>query len=228
MTALPPPPLPDRDFAGARRRFVEIYGSTAVMNTYLKIALVLHTFVLIGLIGLNVRSQNQVRHFKPWVIRIDAVGRAQAVNYTDLEYEPREAEVRYFLTDFVARHYSRMRATLRDNYARSLYFLDGQLADALMDANKRSGALETFLAGTGEEIDVQVKNVVLEDLRKSPYRATVDFEKQFYGPGRTPLRRERYVANVVFVFQDHVPNELVPVNPLGVTITYLREDQAFK
>jgi len=36
------------------------------------------------------------------------------------------------------------------------------------------------------------------------------------------------VANVIFVFQDHVPNDLIPINPLGLTITYLREDQAFK
>jgi hypothetical protein len=25
-----------------------------------------------------------------------------------------------------------------------------------------------------------------------------------------------------------VPNELIPINPLGMTITYFREDQAFK
>jgi hypothetical protein len=25
-----------------------------------------------------------------------------------------------------------------------------------------------------------------------------------------------------------VPNELIPINPLGLTISYFREDQAFK
>jgi hypothetical protein len=25
-----------------------------------------------------------------------------------------------------------------------------------------------------------------------------------------------------------VPNELIPINPLGLTITYFREDEAFK
>jgi hypothetical protein len=25
-----------------------------------------------------------------------------------------------------------------------------------------------------------------------------------------------------------VPNELIPINPLGMTVTYFREDQAFK
>jgi hypothetical protein len=30
------------------------------------------------------------------------------------------------------------------------------------------------------------------------------------------------------VVKDHVPNALIPVNPLGLTITYFREDQAFQ
>jgi len=31
-----------------------------------------------------------------------------------------------------------------------------------------------------------------------------------------------------FVFKTNLPNELIPINPLGMTITYFREDQAFK
>ena len=33
-----PMPLPTKDFHAAKRQFVELYGSLAVMNTYLKIA----------------------------------------------------------------------------------------------------------------------------------------------------------------------------------------------
>ena len=223
-----PTTLPDRDFAGAKRRYVEFYAQASVLNRYLKLALVILSLAIIGLIVLNVRTQNMLIAFKPLVIRIDTTGRAQAVTYSDLEYHPQAPEIRYFLTDFVARYYGRMRATFRDSYARSLYFLDAPLAEAAMESNQKSAAFEAFLGGSGEEVDIQVLNVVLEDLRKPPYKATVDFEKQFYGPGRNFLRRERYVANVVFVFQDHVPNNLIPVNPLGLTITYLREDQAFK
>ena len=36
------------------------------------------------------------------------------------------------------------------------------------------------------------------------------------------------MANFVFVVKEHVPNALILVNPLGLTITYLREDQAFE
>jgi type IV secretory pathway TrbF-like protein len=219
---------PEKSFAAARRQFVELYGSLAVMNTYLKIAVVLLAGACMMLALLNFRTLQSFRNFKPWVIRINDVGRAEAVRYTALEYQPRESEIRYFLSDFVERHYGRMRATLRNNYARSLYFLDGRLADSLIESNKKSGALEAFLTGIGEEIEVTVKNVVIEDLRESPYRATVDFEKAYLGADRSVLRRETYVANFVFVVKDQVPNTLVPVNPLGLTITYFRADQAFQ
>jgi type IV secretory pathway component VirB8 len=42
------------------------------------------------------------------------------------------------------------------------------------------------------------------------------------------LRRDLYTANFVFVFKARVRNELIPINPLGLAITYFREDQAFK
>lgn len=220
-------PAPDSEFAAARRQYVELHGSLAVMNTYLKIAVVLLCAAVVGLTALNARTAHQAQHKPPIVIRIDAVGRAEAVSYDVLRYKPQEKEIRFFLSDFVERHYSRMRATLHDNYARSLYFLDGRLADALIESNRKTGALETFLTGTSEEIDVKVTNVVIPDLRHSPYRASVDFEKVFYAAGRTVSRRERYVANFVFVFRTEVPNVAVPVNPLGLTITYFRDDQAF-
>ena len=58
-------------------------------------------------------------------------------------------------------------------------------------------------------MDVNVRNVSIEDLRQPPYRATVDFEKVYYtSPDHVEQRRERYVANFVFVVKEHVPNAL--------------------
>jgi type IV secretion system protein VirB5 len=224
---LMPPPTPD--LQAAKRQFVELYGSIAVMNTYLKIAVVSLCGVCLGLIALNLKTYQTFRNFKPLVIRINDLGRAEVVSYHDLEYHPQEAEIKYFLIQFVEQHYGRMRATLKENYARSLYFLDGRLADALIEANKKSNTIEGFLAGQSEEIEIQVKNVSIEDLRSPPYRATVDFEKVYSSPANhMETRREKYVGNFVFVVKDHVPNAMIPVNPLGLTVTYFREDQAFQ
>ena len=189
-------PPPEKNYQAAKRQFVEIYGSTAVMNTYLKIALLALCGVCLGLIVLEVKTFQIFHNVKPLVIRINELGRAEAVTTGSLEYRPQEAEMKYFLTDFVRRHYSRMRATVRENYARSLYFMDGRLTDALIETNKKNKTIESFLAGAGDEMDVNVKNVSIEDLRAPPYRAVVDFEKIYYAGGdRSEIKREKFIAN---------------------------------
>src|SRR6266481_5356627 len=104
---------PSPDFHAAKRQFVELYGSIAVMNTYLKIAVVSLCGVCLGLIALNIKTYQTFRNFKPLVIRINDLGRAEAVSYSDLEYHPQEAEFKYFVIQFVEQYYGRMRATLK-------------------------------------------------------------------------------------------------------------------
>src|ERR1051326_384275 len=216
-----------KDASAAQQQYVEQFGSVLAMDTYLKIAVLALAVVCVGLVVLNIQTYRAFRDVKPLVIRINEVGRAEALKFDSFTYQPQEAEIRYFLIDFVQRHYSRRRATLKENDARSLYFLDGRLADVLIEANKKTNAIETFLAGSREEIDVQVNNVAIEDLRTPPYKATVDFEKIFRSAGQE-TKREKYVAHFVFVVKEKVPNSMIPVNPLGLTITYFREDQAFE
>jgi type IV secretion system protein VirB5 len=220
-----------RPIEDAKRQYVELFGSALVMNTYLKVALLAVSLVAVGLLGLNYRTQLRYEHLKPLVIRIDEVGRAEAVQYDALTYQPhgQAPELKYFLMQFVAKHYARMRSTVRAQYAESLYFLDQSLADAAMDEDRRSQTIETFLAGTDDETDVQIRNVTLDALSTPPYKATVDFETVTYGAGsRLERGRARFVAQLTFVLRDQIPNALVPVNPLGLTITYVRVDQAFQ
>ena len=229
MEPTPWMPPPEKDYAAAKRQYVELYGSVSVMNTYLKIAVLSLCLVALALVALNVRTYEAFHHLKPLVIRINEVGRAEAINYGSLEYQPQEAEIKYFLVQFVHGYYGRMRATVREAYPRSLYFLDGRLSDAIIAANKKTKAVEMFLSGVGDEADIVVKNVAIEDLRKPPYKATVEFEKVYYASSdHQESRRERYVSSFVFTIQQPVANALIPVNPLGLTITYFREDQAFQ
>ena len=221
-----PPPIED-----AKRQYVELFGSALVMNTYLKVALLAVSSVAVGLVALNFWTVGKYEHLKPLVIRIDDIGRAQAVQYDSLTYRPQgqAPELKYFVTQFATKHFARMRATVKERYAESLYFLDASLADATIGQNQRSQVLETFLAGHGDEIEVQVKNVTLDDLQTAPYKATVDFEKVYYAPGgRQERKRETFVAQITFVLRDQIPNAMVLVNPLGLTITYFRVDQAFQ
>jgi type IV secretory pathway TrbF-like protein len=214
----------------AKRQFVELYGSSLVLNTYLKIALVLVSLLALGLLFLNFRTQAQYANLKPLVIRIDGVGRAEAVAYDATSYKPQAPELRYFLTRFVTTHFSRLRATVQRDYPASLFFLAPALADATISVNDRTRVIETFLTSpTADEIDIEVKNVTFGELETSPYRAAVDFDMQYFAPGtRQERRRETYVLQVDFLLRDAVPNAFVQVNPLGLQITHFRVDQAFK
>ncbi|MGV3518301.1 VirB8/TrbF family protein [Luteitalea sp.] len=214
----------------AKRQFVELYGSALVLNTYLKIALVLVSLVALGLIGLNIHTARRYADVKPLVIRIDQVGRAEAVAYDASRYAPQAPELRYFLTQFVVKHFSRIRSTVQREYPDSLLFLDPALADATIAADDRGRTLEQFLTNpSADEIDVVVQNVSLSELATPPYKAVVAFQKVFYSPGtRHERSRETHVAQVNFTLRDRVPNALIPVNPLGLQIGYFRVDQAFE
>ena len=101
------------EYGEARRRYVEQYGSTLVMNRYLHVVVVCLCVGLVALSVVTVQTQRTFRNFKPLVIRIDEVGHAAAVTYDSLAYTPQAPELKYFLVQFVTMHYSRVRATVR-------------------------------------------------------------------------------------------------------------------
>jgi len=218
----------ERSFHDAKRVYLEQYGDPMVTNTYLKIALTLVCLIAAGLLVLNWKTIRTFENFRPLVIRIDDLGRAEAINYHNLEYQPQDAEAKYFLSQFCELYYRRNRYTIQSDFARALYFLDGKLANGILDAYRKDDIIKKFLTNTGlPEVDVEVKKVALEEMQP-PYKARVDFYMVYYSPDHTELKRDLYTANFVFVFRKHVPNELIPINPLGLTISYFREDQAFK
>ena len=220
----------DRTFQDAKRLYLEQYGDPMVTNTYLKIALTLVSFIAVGLLILDLKTVRTFENFRPLVIRIDDLGRAEAINYHNLEYKPQDAEAKYFLSQFCALYYRRNRYTIQDDFSKALYFLDGKLADGILDAYRKDDIIKKFLMNTSaSEIDVEVKKVALEDMQTPPFKARVDFYLVYYSSAdHSEIKRDLYTANFVFVFKSRVPNELIPINPLGIAITYFREDQAFK
>jgi type IV secretory pathway TrbF-like protein len=220
----------DQSFYDAKRLYLESYGDPMVTNTYLKIALVLVSLVALGLALVDLKTIRTFQNFRPLVIRIDDLGRAEAINYHNLEYKPQDAEAKYFLSQFCTLYYRRNRYTIQNDFSKSLYFLDGKLANGILDAYRKDDLIKKFITNTAApEIDVDVKKVALEEMQTPPFRARVDFYLVYYAPAdHSELKRDLYTANFVFVFRAQVPNELIPINPLGLSVTYFREDQAFK
>src|SRR5262245_7526692 len=91
----------NKDATAAQREYVEQLGSMLFTNTYLKIAVLALSLVAVALVCLNIRTYQAFRYVKPLVIRINDVGRAEAVPYDSFDYRPQDAEIKYFLIDFV-------------------------------------------------------------------------------------------------------------------------------
>jgi type IV secretory pathway TrbF-like protein len=213
----------------AKQLYMEQFGDALVTNAYLKIALALLSLAVVGLVMLNVKTIHVFRNFKPLVIRIDELGRAQAVSYGTFAYKPEAKEAKYFLTQFCELYYRRNRYTINDDFTKSMYFLDGRLANDIMAAYKKQNVIGSFLDNpSSSEVDIDVQQVALEPMIKPPYKASVDFYRIEYSPtDHSVLKKTLCTASFVFMFRSHVRNEMIPINPLGLTITYFREDQAF-
>jgi type IV secretory pathway component VirB8 len=220
----------DASFNEAKQLYMEQFGDAIVTNNYLKVALALLSLAIGGLVALNVKTIYTFRNFKPLVIRIDELGRAEAVNYDSLAYKPEAKEAKYFLTQFCELYYRRNRYTINDDFTKSLYFLDGKLAGDTMAAYKKNKTIENFLNDpSAPEVDIDVEQVALDPMDKPPYKASVDFYEIEYSPvDHSVLNKSLFTATFMFEFRAEVPNRLIPLNPLGLTITNFREDEAFK
>ena len=112
-----------------------------------------------------------------------------------------------------------------------MLFMEAQLGNSVAEAYRKNHTLDDYLQNSTSrpDIDIEVEKVSIEDLRAAPYKATVDFYEIAYSTvDHVERERTLYTAHFVFLFRDSVPNELIQVNPLGLAITYFREDEAFK
>ena len=213
----------------AAERYLESNAEPLVMNTYLKITILCLVVVCMALAAAVFKSQKALASAKPMIIRINDVGHAEAVDYRNFAYRPQEAENKYYLTRWAELYFSRNRYTIERDQTSALYFLNSDVQRAVIEQERKDNIIVNYRAdSTLPYVDVEVKNVVLDDLRQSPYSARVEFEKVYTNPAdHTELKRERWTASVTYVFRDLVKNNELAVDPLGLTIVRFRADQAF-
>jgi type IV secretory pathway component VirB8 len=213
----------------AGQRFLELYAEPVVTNTYLKVALLVLSIVTLATLALLYRAETAALRLKPLVISVSDAGRGQVSSYADFSKVPVDRVSKYYLARWASLYYGRNHATLQREFAESLNFFSNDLQSATLAHVGKAKTLETFLLDpSGPNVDIEIKAVVLEDLRQAPYRAHVEFEKVFHSIGdQREERRERWTANVVYGFRDEVPNQMLLTNPLGLVISYFHEDQAF-
>src|ERR1022692_4055466 len=129
----------------AAERYLEQYGDPLVMNTYLKITILVLGVVCLMLGALTFKSQKALADMRPLIVRINDVGRAEAIDYRNYQYKPQEAENKYYLTRFAELYFSRNRFTIERDQTSALYFLNSDVQRAVIDQERKDNIIPTYI-----------------------------------------------------------------------------------
>ena len=188
--------------AGAE--YAEIWGEVIHTNRHLRVISVGLAIGVLLLIVVVIRIVS-VEPPRPIVVRVDEVGRAEAVTYQAMEAQadPLDPTTKYFLNRFIYDFYSRRQATVAQNWARSLRFLSTQLANASFRADSQNVALLAAGVARGE---LQVARVILRIQPKpqQPHSATADFDLVRMEMANE-VGRERWTLSLQFQFLQQIP-----------------------
>jgi type IV secretion system protein VirB5 len=173
-------------------------------------------------------------------IRIDEMGKAQAIVYSDLNYSPREGEVRTYLTDWANYRYTLNRDTVAKKYPLNYYFLSQQLASQLMGEDNANHTISQVTAGQVEQSEVDVRNVTITSMSSEQVQgavmakgtALVNFDKLYSIRNSRQPRTEHWMLSVTYYLnpkqvsdQAKVFPQFETINPLGLTITEFHENR---
>lgn len=173
-------------------------------------------------------------------IRIDDVGRATAIAYNDLNYSPREGEIRTYLTDWANYRFTINRETIANKYSLNYYFLSQSLSAQLMADDNQKHFVSQVLGGQIEQSDVEIRDVTITSisdevvsgakLAKGTALVSID---RMYSPrySRQP-RIEHWILSVTYYLNPAIVNDAArifprfeTINPLGLVITEFHENR---
>ena len=173
-------------------------------------------------------------------IRIDEMGRAQAIQYADLSYSPREGEVRTYLTDWANYRYTISRDTIAKKYPLNYYFMAQPLASRLMLEDNTNHLVSQVAAGQVEQSDDEVKNVTITSMSQETLQgaemargtALIALDKLYSAQNSREPRTEHWLLSVTYYLnpkqvsdQARIFPQFETINPLGLTITEFHENR---
>ena len=216
----------------------EVYASHYAERKLSRFVIGTETVLLLGAMGLIFSLAH--RPIANRYIRIDEMGRAQAIAYTDLNYSPREGEVRTYLTDWANYRYTVSRDTIAKKYPLNYYFLSQNFASQLMTADNQNHLVSQVVGGQVEQSDVEVKNVTITSMSDETVQgatiargtALVTIDKLYSPRNSREPRTEHWLLSVTYYLnpkqvsdQARVFPQFETINPLGLTITEFHENR---
>jgi type IV secretion system protein VirB5 len=216
----------------------EAYSSHYAERKAYRLIIACGTVVLFGSLAMNLSLTR--RPIANRYIRIDEMGRAQAIQYSDLNYSPREGEVRTYLTDWANYRYTVNRDVIAKKYPLNYYFLSQALASKLMTDDNQNHLVSQVTAGQIESSDVAVQNVTITSMSEEMVQGTriargtaLMTADRFYSAqnSREP-RTEHWMFSITYYLnpkqvsdQSRVYPKYEFINPLGLTITEFHENR---
>lgn len=216
----------------------EVYASHYAERKAYRRLLTCGTVLLCGSMWLNLSLAR--RPLVNRYIRIDEMGRAQAIQYSDLNYSPREGEIRTYLTDWANYRYTISRDTVAKKYPLNYYFLSGNLASQLMTDDNQNHLVSQVVGGQIEQSDVEVKNVTITSMSQETVQGTVlargtalvALDRLYSASHSREPRTEHWLLSVTYYLnpkqvsdQAKIYPQYEFINPLGLTITEFHENR---
>ena len=216
----------------------EVYSSHYAERRAYRLIIGCGTVLLLGSMGLNLALAR--RPVVNRYIRIDEMGRAQAIQYSDLSYSPREGEVRTYLVDWANYRYTISRETIAKKYPLNYYFLSQPLAARLMNEDNQNHLVSDVTAGQIEQSDVDVKNITITSMSQETIQgvalargtALLTLDKLYSPAHSREPRVEHWMLSVTYYLnpkqvsdQAKIYPQYQFINPLGLTITEFHENR---
>ncbi|HEV2618714.1 MAG TPA: type IV secretion system protein [Acidobacteriaceae bacterium] len=216
----------------------EVYASHYAERKLSRFIIGTESLLLLGAFGLIFSLAHRPTENR--YIRIDEMGRAQAIAYTDLNYSPREGEVRTYLTDWANYRYTVSRDTIAKKYPLNYYFLSQALASQLMGQDNQNHLVSQVVGGQVEQSDVEVKNVTITSMSEETVQAAtiargtalISIDKLYSARSSQEPRTEHWLLSVTYYLnpkqvsdQARVFPQFETINPLGLTITEFHENR---
>ena len=208
----------------AAREFAEIWGEQMHAARHLRVVTGALSVVILVL-AIALMRLAWAPQPKPLVVRVDEVGRAEAVSYEAMEAQadPLDPTTGYFLHRFVVDHYSRRPPTVEEYWTRSLRFLTTDVANAVYASDAEDVALAA-VGAISEELQVEEVAVRILPQPSEPHSASATFDLVRLR-GAEEVGRESWSISMQFRFLPEIPAELVVWNPMGLVISFLQGDR---
>ena len=216
----------------------EVYSAHYAERKAYRHILTCGAVILLASLGMNLTLAR--RPIANRYIRIDEMGRAQAIQYSDLNYSPREGEVRTYLTDWANYRYTISRDVVAKKYSLNYYFLSQTLASKLMADDNANHLVSQVTAGQIESSDVQIQNVTITSMSEEMLQGAriargtaLMTQDRFYSAqnSREP-RTEHWLLSITYYLnpkqvsdQSRIYPQYEFINPLGLTITEFHENR---